>query len=144
MTKKTSLLADAGSVLSPPASLDEEGKILRSGRTVPPPPSGNTKVGVPPFIGAAPAAVNAAAADEGFHVVSRTTGLKTTPLCLATVVTTALLTTPRTNMGGFDSSEPSEEEDSPPLLPSPRAATRTHDEIPSKLIDAIDAITESE
>jgi hypothetical protein len=71
----------------------------------------------------------------------RTTGLKTTPLCLATVATTALSTTRRTNTGGFDSSESSEGEDSPPLLPSPRLAMRMHDE---KLINAIDAITESE
>ncbi len=125
----------------PPASLDEEGKILRSGRMVPPPPPGDTKAGVPPIIGAAPAAVNATAADEEFHVVSKTTGVKTTPLHFATVATTALSTTPRTNTGGFDSSEFSEGEDSPPLLPSPHAATRTHDEIPSDLIDAIDAIT---
>jgi hypothetical protein len=85
--------------------------------------------------------VDAAAAAEGFHVVLRTTGLKTTPLRLATVATTVLSTTWRTHTGGFDSSESSEGEDSPPLLPSPRLATRTHDK---KLIDAIDAITESE
>jgi hypothetical protein len=85
---------------------------------VPPPPPGDIEASVPTIIGAAPAAVDAAANNEGFTPVSKTMGFKTTPLCLVMATTTAPLTTSHANKEGYNFSESSEEEDSPPLLPN--------------------------
>ncbi len=126
-------------LLPPPPRMRAEKSFDRDGWC--PPPPGDSEASVPPIIDVAPATVPAATADEGFHVVLRTTGLKTTPLHLATVATTTLSPTQHSNMGGFNSFESSDGEDSPPLLPSPRPATGTHNK---RLIDAISTITESE
>ena len=98
MTRKSSPSADNGSAPSPPAASDDEGKILRSGRTVPPPPSGVVAAGVPPIVGTAFTTINAAINDEGFTEISLALGLKTTPLRLATATTTVPSTTSQANL----------------------------------------------
>ena len=103
----------------------------------PPPPPGDIKASIPTIIGATPAAVNAAADDEGFTPISRTMGIKTTPLHLATATTMALSTTLQANKGGYNSFKSSEEEDSPPLLLDQPEATTTLNEDPADLIAAI-------
>ncbi len=123
--------------IPPHATLDDEGVKLCLGDTVPPPPPQDIEASVPTIIGVAPAAVNAAANDEGFTPVSRTMGFKTTPLCLAMATTMAPLTTSHANKEGYNFSESSEEEDSPPLLPDQPAVTTTHDKDPAVLIAAI-------
>ncbi len=116
MTRKSSPLADNGSAPSPPAASDDEGKILRPGRTVPPPPSGVVAAGVLPIVGTAFTTVDAAINNEGLTKISRALGLKTTPLCLATVTTTVPSTTLQAKVGGYVISMFSEEEESHTLL----------------------------
>jgi hypothetical protein len=65
-------------VLFPPATLDDEGVKLCLRHMVPPPPPGDIEASVPTIIGATPAAVDAAADNEGFNPLSRTMGFKTT------------------------------------------------------------------
>jgi hypothetical protein len=140
MTRKSSPSADDGSAPSPPAALDDEGKILGSGRTVPLPPFGVVAAGVLPIVGTAFTTVDAAIDDEGFTKISRASGLKTTPLCLATATTTMPLTTLHAKVGGYDFFEFSEEEDSQTLLSTDQPeANMTHDEDPEVLLAAISA-----
>jgi hypothetical protein len=72
--------------------------------------------GVPPIVNMAITTVDAAINDEGFTEISWASGLKTTPLCLATATTTVPLTTLQAKVGGYCFSKFSEEEDSQTLL----------------------------
>ncbi len=105
-----------------------------------PPPSGVVAAGVPPINGTAFTTVDAAIGDEGFTKISRALGLKTTPLCLATAMTTVPLTTSQAKVGGYDFSEFSEEENSQTLLSTDQPeANMTLEEDPEVLLAAISA-----
>ncbi len=137
MTRKSSPSTNNWAAYSPPATLDDEGVKLCLRHMVPPPPPGDIEASVPTIIGATPAAVNAAANNEGLTPVSKTMGFKTTPLCLATAMTTVPSTTSHADKEGYNFSESSEEEDSPPLLPNWPAVTTMHNKDPAVLIAVI-------
>jgi hypothetical protein len=137
MTRKSSLLTNDGSAFSPPATTDDEGFQLRSGRKLPTPNPGDILTSLPTVIGAASAAVDAAVDNDGFSPISQSTGFKTTPFHLATATITTVSITAHAARGDYDSSESSHEEKSQPLLPDQPATLTTLDEDPVTLLAAI-------